>query len=261
MNNMKSVMIMFVCVLLHLRQCTHFELNSGVSKQNIERKERIVMAYLIPWAGTLDIGPRIGPAILPALKNVKKKELIPGYEVEMHLIDTLCDKLMGMKKIMDLWLHHGVDVIIGDGCSTVCLPVSLIASVWNIPIISWECVAAVLSDKVVHNTFSRVTGPNSAYLMLYVKLLEVFNWRRVGIVSDMSEVNIYLGNSLFTEFQKRNMSVFYVKTQSTYNKGHIDTKALAQLQNIMRTLKTMVRIIIVFTYDEDYEQIIKLAHN
>ena len=100
------------------------------------KRATIIMAYLLPWTGPWPTGSSMGPAILPALDNVRKKEFIPGFEIEMHWADTKCDKLSGMKKIIDLWLHHGVDVIIGDGCSIICSPVSLMASVWNVPMVS-----------------------------------------------------------------------------------------------------------------------------
>ena len=109
---------------------------SNFSRIEPTKKAKIIMAYMLPLTVQWPTASSMGPAILPALDNVRKKEFIPGFEIEMHWADTKCDKLSGMKKIMDLWLHHGVDVIIGDGCSVICSPVSFMASVWNVPMVS-----------------------------------------------------------------------------------------------------------------------------
>ena len=91
---MNCMIFILLCSAIHLTQCTR------------ETNHTLVMAYLIPWSGQWYSGPDMGPAILPALENVKKNHLIPGYEIEMHWADTKCDELFGMKMIMDLWLHQ-----------------------------------------------------------------------------------------------------------------------------------------------------------
>ena len=65
--------------------------------------------------------------------------------------------MVGMKKLIDIWRdNQDLDVIIGDACSMVCHPASLLASVWNVPIISYGCTLQELSDKSTHPTFVRI---------------------------------------------------------------------------------------------------------
>ena len=79
----------------------------------------------------------MGPAIIPALENIKQKVLIPEKDIELIWADTQCNELHGMKKVVDMWLQKKeIDVIIGDGCSTICNPVSSLASAWNVPMVS-----------------------------------------------------------------------------------------------------------------------------
>ena len=236
------------------------DLSSGCDNKELTiSQEKIIMLYLIPWSGPWHSGSNMGPAILPALEYIRREELIPGYEIELLWADTECRKLTGMRKTVDLWLKHGADVIIGDACSTVCITVSLMASVWNIPMVSWGCTAAILSDKSVHDTFSRLDGPNTGYLMLYINLLEAFSWKTVGIISDMAEVDVYVANMLFIELQRRNLTAYYYKTQSTVNHGHLNIKAMAQLHNIIKSMKKRVRVIICIVYDTDFDNIIQLS--
>ena len=219
------------------------------------------MLYLLPWTGRWDTGPLIGPAILLALENIRKNELIPGYDIEVHWRDTECEKLVGLKKTMDFWAHHGIDVIIGDGCSPVCIPVSMMASVWNIPMVSWGCSATSLSYHAVHDIFSRVVGPTTGRLMFYIKLLETFHWNVVGIISSTTDVHAYFSKTLFHELQFRNVTAVYHQTQTTNDQGYLNTEALNNLRNIMRSMRKRVRVIICFFYNSDIEQTIQLAHD
>ena len=97
--------------------------------------------------------------------------------------------------------------------------------------------------------------------MFIVKLLEAFNWRFVGIISDMTEVHVSIANLLFTQLRKQNSKVIYYKTQTIDNQGHLDIDALAQIKNMMKSLKKKVRVIICFLHDTDFELIVQLAHN
>ena len=108
---------------------------------------KLKMAYLIPWTGSVPLGKTIGPVILQALNNIKKRRLLSNYNIDLHWIDTHCDQNVGMKTLIDIWQNNqDLDVIIGDACSTLCYPASLLASVWNVPIISFGCISESLSD-------------------------------------------------------------------------------------------------------------------
>lgn len=54
-----------------------------------------------------------------------------------------------------LYRTEDLDGIIGGGCSTVCVPVSLLAAAWGIPVISYGCLLSTLGDKDTYPTFAR----------------------------------------------------------------------------------------------------------
>ena len=88
--------------------------------QNITNA-KLKMLYLIPWTGKFTPGKTMGPVILKALENIKNRRLLSNYDVELHWRDTQCDKSVGIRKVIDVWKENqDLDVMIGDGCSTVC---------------------------------------------------------------------------------------------------------------------------------------------
>ena len=76
-------------------------------------KKNLKMAYLIPWTGRFTPGMTMGPVILKALDNVKNRELLLNYDIELHWRDTQCDGLVGVKMLVDIWRENqDLDVII-----------------------------------------------------------------------------------------------------------------------------------------------------
>ena len=44
------------------------------------------MGYLIPWTKDWEVGPYMGAAIILGLKEIQKRQLLPGYKVgESHI--------------------------------------------------------------------------------------------------------------------------------------------------------------------------------
>ncbi len=96
---------------------------------------------------------------------------------------------MHFQVTIDLW--HSVadlDALIGPSCSTVCQPVSLLAAAWGIPLISWGCGSASLSNKLVHPTFTRVDSTWLSRIVAFRGLCNMFGWKKIGILSTPEKI-------------------------------------------------------------------------
>ena len=51
----------------------------------------LTLGYLISWSHEWAIGPLIGSALNVGLKEVRRRQLIPDYEIEWILADTWCE--------------------------------------------------------------------------------------------------------------------------------------------------------------------------
>ena len=45
-------------------------------------KAKLKMAYLFPWTGHYPVGKTMGPVILKAMDNIRKRELLSNYDIE-----------------------------------------------------------------------------------------------------------------------------------------------------------------------------------
>ena len=51
----------------------------------------LTLGYLISWTHEWAIGPLIGSALNVGLKEVRRRQLIPDYDIEWILADTWCE--------------------------------------------------------------------------------------------------------------------------------------------------------------------------
>ena len=94
-----------------------------------------------------------------------------------------------MRGTVDMWMSSGgLDVIIGDGCSVVCQPVSLLAAAWGIPVVSWGCSSSTLSNKNIYPTFTRTKGTWMSLGPVFSALADTMGWNTVAILTSPEDV-------------------------------------------------------------------------
>ena len=243
-----GIMLLGVSIMFKLISC------NGSCTAN-KTKTQLKMAYLIPWTGRFPIGNTMGPVILQALENIKDRGLLSNYDIELCWRDTQCDKVVGVKMLIDIWRdNQDLDVIIGDACSEICYPASFLASVWNVPMISWGCTLQALSDKCAHPTFSRLMRPTFDKVQIMKELVIMFGWKRVGIISDALMSYKEQSKKLFSELTLIDVIVFYYNIISVDNSKNSKYDP-NNLKTVLRSIKEEVRVLIIYTYGLLLEEI------
>ena len=103
----------------------------------------------------------------------------------------------GIKAATEVWFKAAdLDAFIGGGCSIVCMPVSLLAADWNIPVVSYGCASDLLSDKKMYPTFSRTVGLYLQIATILHDTTNVFDWDCTGIVSDSADLFLRMSQQL-----------------------------------------------------------------
>ena len=144
------------------------------------------MGTLVPFSGSWRGGPKMASAILIAMDKVNNDPYwLQGHNLSYVMKDSRCEAEASIISVIDLYTLEDpiVDVYIGPGCSTGCLPSAFIAAHWNIPMISWGCSATDLSDKATYPYFVRTTGTFTGAGDLMRALMERYNWKRLGIMA------------------------------------------------------------------------------
>lgn len=168
----------------------------------------------------------------------------------------------GVKAAVDIWNRtRYVDGFIGGGCSVVCVPVSLLAAAWGLPVISYGCISDTLSDKTTHPTFTRVVGLATEASQVFFSMVELFQWNCTAILMDAVDLYLNMGYAFDDLVQASGRQTFLYTFQSTVTKDELQLLVnLQKLRQIMQHLKSSCRIIFIFSYSLDVRNTLVLAH-
>ncbi len=234
--------------------------SSASNVQNIAINQTLTLAYALPWNQEWLVGRKMGSAVILGLEEVERRGLLPGYTIEWVWRDTYCQSKRGMQMALDMWESvHDLDAIIGDGCSIVCQPISLLAAAWGIPVISWGCTSASLSNKHVYPTFTRVHGTWVSLGPVFNQLAAMFNWSKVAIITTPEDLWILTSQAIKNVMEKDNKTVVYHLIQSTHMGGTIIPEKMQALQQTISELKNQVWIFYLMTYASDIRNILIAA--
>ncbi len=221
----------------------------------------LTLGYIIPWNRGWLVGHQIGSAILVGIEEVNRRQLLPMYDINWLLRDTYCEPKQGIAMAIDIWASVDVlDGIIGDGCSVVCQPVSLLAAAWGIPVISWGCTSASLSDKHIYPTFTRVAGTWLSLGPVFDNLASALNWSRVGILTTPQDIFKLTAEAIQTEMERHDKEIVLHVVDTTIHGETVDHTTLQALRQTMLNMKKEVRIFFLMGYHYDLRNMLITAY-
>ncbi|KAJ1526714.1 hypothetical protein ONE63_008294 [Megalurothrips usitatus] len=161
------------------------------------RQERDTNGVLLGFLGAYGQTQVVLGALPLAVRNVNKDpQLLPGRELQYLAADigTLganpSDSGLRRRdsslaalalRVMTVMRDRGAVAFIGP--DDTCGPEALVAAAWNLPVISYNCADARMSDKRVYHTFARTLPPASKVSKSVVALLRAFGWSSFVMVA------------------------------------------------------------------------------
>ena len=238
--------------LLTAYLCLTLQSASSNNIQGSIRNNTFTLGYTISWNKGWRIGPQIGSAIILGINEVHTRQLLPGYSIEWVLADPQCEPRRGMQVAVDIWNSvPDLDGFISDGCSVVCQPMSLLAAAWKIPVISWGCTSASLSDKTIYPTFTRVEGPWNNLGPVFDGLANMMGWDRVGILTNPEDIFKLTAEAIRDEMVQNGKTVIFYVVETTIRGDNVDKEDLKNLRHTLQAMMSQCRIIYLLAYSRD----------
>ncbi len=225
--------------------------------------KKLVLGFTIPWSQKWLVGPKIASAIILGIDEVGNRELLPGYEIDWIWRDSYCESSRGMAMAVDIWtsVPGGVDGIIGDGCSVVCQPVSLLAAAWGIPVVSWGCTSPSLSNKETYPTFTRVEENWQTSGPTFNGLADSFGWKKIAILTNPAELFKLTAVAVKNTLEEGGKEVVFYIVGATMNGDVLDSKNFEDLKHTLMMLKDNVFIFYFFGYNVERRNILIAAYD
>ena len=152
----------------------------------------------------------LGAAVPLAFDSAISNYSLLNSSVNFVFVYTVsqCNEKLALEVFIKLKQEHNVGVVIGPQCSVECLATALLASQWNIPMISHACSSLELSDSSRFNTFLRTTSSSSIGGAV-ATTVQNFNWTVVALVQAASTPGylVYDARSIKTACTNYNISI------------------------------------------------------
>ena len=101
-----------LAVLLWL--CLRLDGTTAGNVQGVAVNNTLTIAYSIPWSHDWAVGPVMGSAIVVGLEEVRRRQLLPGFDIEWVWRDSYCKPLHGIKMVIDMWSSvYDLDLLLG----------------------------------------------------------------------------------------------------------------------------------------------------
>lgn len=148
-------------------------------------KSEVTIAVLLPFSGPRPIGRTVASAAAIAVDDINKnQQLLPSTTLNFVWNDTRCDETQGLATIVNYLTNpKTIDAFIGPGCDEVCRAGGLLASYWNVPMVSWGCTSSTLTDTERYPTFARTVGSLTQVAPLVAAVIKHWQWRNACILT------------------------------------------------------------------------------
>ena len=149
----------------------------------------------------------LGAAVPMAYETAKTNfSLLDNCSIEFTYAASQCNEKMALDVFIKLKQDYNVDAVIGPQCSKECVPVGLLASQWNIPMVSHSCSTHELSDSDRFTTFARTTGSGSVGAAVGATLRH-FNWTIVAMIKRDGGSLAHIATSIRSACADNNVSI------------------------------------------------------
>lgn len=129
---------------------------------------------------------RVAPAMSIAVEKVRAMQILPNRNLSIKFADSNCNVADGINEAINYYVRREVDVFFGPCCDYAAAPVARQIRYWNIAMVTPGAMARdfTVAKKIMFNLMTRV-GPNFSSLVNFlVKILLVFDWRKVMLLYD-----------------------------------------------------------------------------
>ncbi|XP_072946009.1 uncharacterized protein GABA-B-R2 [Epargyreus clarus] len=152
----------------------------------LNRRTDVYIAGFFPFGKGVEnsnTGRGVMPSVKLALDHVNEHDsVLRNYRLHMWWNDTECNAAVGVKSFFDM-MHSGPHklMLFGAACTHVTDPIAKASKHWHLTQLSYADTHPMFTKEAFPNFF-RIVPSENAFNMPRIRLLEHFNWTRVGTI-------------------------------------------------------------------------------
>ncbi|CAK1546598.1 unnamed protein product [Leptosia nina] len=152
----------------------------------LNRRTDVYIAGFFPFGKGVEnsnTGRGVMPSVKLALDHVNEHDtVLRNYRLHMWWNDTECNAAVGVKSFFDM-MHSGPHklMLFGAACTHVTDPIAKASKHWHLTQLSYADTHPMFTKEAFPNFF-RIVPSENAFNIPRIRLLEHFNWTRVGTI-------------------------------------------------------------------------------
>ncbi|XP_041983623.1 gamma-aminobutyric acid type B receptor subunit 2 isoform X2 [Aricia agestis] len=152
----------------------------------LNRRTDVYIAGFFPFGKGVEnsnTGRGVMPSVKLALDHVNEHDsVLRNYRLHMWWNDTECNAAVGVKSFFDM-MHSGPHklMLFGAACTHVTDPIAKASKHWHLTQLSYADTHPMFTKEAFPNFF-RIVPSENAFNLPRIRLLEHFNWTRVGTI-------------------------------------------------------------------------------
>ncbi|KAJ8004884.1 hypothetical protein DPEC_G00140930 [Dallia pectoralis] len=149
------------------------------------------------------------PAVELALDDLSRQETnLRHYEINFNVIDSECDTAKGLKAFFDaICFGPKYLMIFGGVCPSVTSVIAKSLLGWNLVQLSFAATTPVLDDEKQYPNFFRMVTTDHVVNQAVVKILQDYQWNRVGTLTQDVQRFSEIRSDLSTQLKKADLVV------------------------------------------------------
>uniref|UniRef100_A0A182Q3F5 Guanylate cyclase n=1 Tax=Anopheles farauti TaxID=69004 RepID=A0A182Q3F5_9DIPT len=157
-------------------------------------------------------------ALLLAIETINNDStLLPGKKLRFQAIDIGAQKSLKAFPIQKMTEMRDSGIVVFIGPDETCTSEALVASAWNLPMISYKCADIAVSDKTVYSSFARTLPPATKVSKSVAALLLANNWHCFSIVASKHPAwSMEIAHAIELQAEWNNLTVNHFRIYSDY---------------------------------------------
>ncbi|CAA94879.4 Receptor-type guanylate cyclase gcy-6 [Caenorhabditis elegans] len=176
-----------------------------------------------------------------AIDKIKREGLLLGYDFKFTILYDQCDENIAAGNAIKLFAEHNVDVLFGPTTNNAAMPVFILATYYNIPLITWGITSsATLDDESRFPTAGMLSIGSRSLAVTFREVMKEYGWDQFVFAYSL-EMNDEKCETLRDDFQ--NMVAYYGDIVLSYAVQIMDHSEEGLLA-ILKDVSTRGRIIV-----------------
>ncbi|XP_052898800.1 LOW QUALITY PROTEIN: guanylate cyclase 32E [Anopheles moucheti] len=157
-------------------------------------------------------------ALLLAIETINNDSaLLPSKKLRLRAVDIGAQKSPKAFPIQKMTEMRDSGIVVFIGPDETCTSEALVASAWNLPMISYKCADIAVSDKTVYSSFARTLPPATKVSKSVAALLLANNWHCFSIVASKHPAwSMEIAHAIELQAELNNLTVNHFRFYSDY---------------------------------------------